>query len=53
VVTCVSGEGSLSTPAGTVALPPLQTVLVPADAGSWRVEIPGGTADLLVATPRF
>jgi mannose-6-phosphate isomerase len=53
VVTCVDGQGTLSTPGGQVALPPMQTVLVPADAGSWRVDIPTGTADLLVATPRF
>jgi mannose-6-phosphate isomerase len=53
VVTCVAGQGSLSTPAGRVALLPLQTVLVPADAGSWRVDVPSGSADLLVATPRF
>jgi hypothetical protein len=31
----------------------MQTVLVPADAGPWRVEVPSGTADLLIATPRF
>jgi mannose-6-phosphate isomerase len=53
VVTCVAGEGRLSTPAGQVALPPMQTVLIPADAGSWRVDIPTGSADLLLATPRF
>jgi mannose-6-phosphate isomerase len=53
VVTCVAGQGTLSTPAGQVALPPMQTVLVPADAGSWRIEAPQGGADLLVATPRF
>jgi mannose-6-phosphate isomerase len=53
VVTCVAGQGTLSTPAGQVELLPMQTVLVPADAGCWRVEIPSGTVDLLVATPRF
>jgi mannose-6-phosphate isomerase len=53
VVTCVSGHGTLSTPAGKVALSPLQTVLVPADAGSWRVELADQPVDLLVATPRF
>jgi mannose-6-phosphate isomerase len=50
VVTCVSGQGALSTPAGKVELGPLRTVLVPADAGSWSVD---GPVDLLVATPRF
>ena len=53
VVTCAAGQGTLSTPAGRAALPPMQTVLIPADAGTWRVEIPSGSADLLVATPRF
>jgi len=53
VVTCVAGQGSLATPAGRVALPSMQTVLVPADAESWQVDVTGETADLLVATPRF
>ena len=53
VVTCVAGQGTLSTPVGQVTLLPMQTVLVPADAGSWRVEVPSGSADLLIATPKF
>lgn len=53
VVTCLAGKGTLSTAAGQVALLPMQTVLVPAAAGAWRVEVPQGSADLLVATPRF
>ena len=53
VVTCVAGQGVLSTPAGQVSLLPMQTVLVPADAGTWRVDVPSGRADLLIATPRF
>jgi mannose-6-phosphate isomerase len=53
VVTCVAGQGTLSTPAGQMALLPMQTVLVPADAGAWSVDVPSGTADLLVATPKF
>lgn len=53
VVTCLSGHGTLATPAGSVALAPLQTVLVPADAGAWRVDPADGAVDLLVATPRF
>jgi mannose-6-phosphate isomerase len=53
VVTCVAGKGSLSTPAGQVALLPMRTVLVPADAGSWRVDVPSGSVDLLIATPKF
>jgi hypothetical protein len=31
----------------------MQTVLVPTDAGSWRVDVPSGDATLLVATPKF
>jgi mannose-6-phosphate isomerase len=53
VITCIAGRGTLSTAAGQVALLPMQTVLVPADAGSWCVEVPNGTATLLVATPKF
>ncbi len=53
VVTCVAGQGTLSTPGGQVALPLMQTALVPADAGWWRVDVPLGSVDLLVATPRF
>ena len=53
VATCVAGQGTLSTPAGQVALSPMQTVLVPADAGTWRVDVPSGSADLLIATPKF
>jgi len=52
-VTCVAGQGMLSTPAAKVALPLMQTVLVPADAGTWRVDVGAGSAELLVATPRF
>ena len=53
VVTCVDGQGTLSTPAGQVALSPMQTVLIPADAEAWRVDAPQGSARLLVATPKF
>lgn len=53
VVTCVAGQGTLATPAGRVALPPMQTVLVPADAGTWRVDAAEGSVDLLLATPSF
>jgi mannose-6-phosphate isomerase len=53
VVTCVAGQGRVATQAGQVSLLPMQTVLIPADAGTWRIEIATGTADLLVATPRF
>ena len=53
VITCIAGRGMLSTHAGQVALLPMQTVLVPMDASSWRVEVPSGDATLLVATPKF
>jgi mannose-6-phosphate isomerase len=53
VVTSLTGHSTLSTPAGKVALAPLQTALVPADAGSWRIEAASSPVELLVATPRF
>ncbi len=53
VVTCVAGRCIASTAAGQVALSPMQTVLVPAAAATWRVEVPQGSVDLLLATPRF
>ncbi len=53
VVTCLDGRGTLATRAGEVKLVPLQTVLVPADAGAWRVDAAGETVSLLVATPRL
>jgi mannose-6-phosphate isomerase len=53
VVTCVAGQGTLSTVAGQVELTPMQTVLVPADAGAWTVDTSGLPLDLLVAVPCF
>ena len=53
VVTCIDGQGTLSTLGGQVPLVPMQTVLVPADAEAWRVDVPQGVANLLVATPKF
>jgi mannose-6-phosphate isomerase len=53
VVTCLAGQGTLSTPAGEVAVLPMQTVLVPADAGRWRLTASRGEVQLLVATPKF
>jgi mannose-6-phosphate isomerase len=52
LVTCVTGQGSLSTPWGQVALAPMQTVLVPADAGTWQVSPALGSIDLLIARPQ-
>ena len=51
VVTCLDGQGTLFTSEGRATLVPMQTVLVPADAGSWRVD--GTSARLLVATPKL
>jgi mannose-6-phosphate isomerase len=61
VVTCLTGQGTLSTDAGEVAFLPMQTVLVPADAGCWRLSVSGheahdkahDEAHVLVATPKF
>ena len=53
VVTCLTGQGTLSTDAGEVAFLPMQTVLVPADAGRWRLSVLGDEAQVLVATPKF
>ena len=53
VVTCVAGHGTLSTQVGQATLTPMQTVLVPDDAGSWRIDVPSGSVDLLLATPKF
>ena len=53
VVTCLTGQGTLSTDAGEVAFLPMQTVLVPADARRWRLSVSGDEAQVLVATPKF
>jgi len=52
VVTCLTGQGTLSTDGGEVAFLPMQTVLVPADAGRWRLSV-SGEARVLVAIPKF
>jgi mannose-6-phosphate isomerase len=36
IITCISGNGTLSTAAGHVELTPMSTVLVPAAAGEWN-----------------
>jgi mannose-6-phosphate isomerase len=57
VVTCLTGQGTLSTDGGEVAFLPMQTVLVPAAAGRWRLSVSGdeahAEAQVLVATPKF
>jgi mannose-6-phosphate isomerase len=53
VVTCLAGQGTLSTDAGEVPFLPMQTVLVPADAGRWRLNVAGDEAQVLVATPKL
>jgi mannose-6-phosphate isomerase len=50
LITCLTGTCLLSAPMGEVALPAMRTALIPADAGSLRVE-PLGPATLLVARP--
>ena len=51
VVTCLGGEGQLETGQGSVPIAPMQTLLVPALAGTWSAR---GASDLqlLVARPR-
>lgn len=53
IVTCLAGEGTLSTDAGEVGLVPMQTVLVPADAKRWRVVAAASEAQILLATPKL
>jgi mannose-6-phosphate isomerase len=49
-VTCLSGEGHVSTAAGTVTLPAGRTTLVPAAAAELEID---GHLHCLIATPRF
>jgi mannose-6-phosphate isomerase len=53
VVTCIDGRGVLATDGGALPLVPMQTALLPAAAGAWRVRSDAATLDLLVATPCF
>ena len=53
VVTCIDGRGLLATDGGALPLVAMQTALLPAAAGAWRVRSDAATLDLLLATPRF
>jgi mannose-6-phosphate isomerase class I len=53
VVTCIDGRGVLATEGGALALVPMQTALLPAAAGAWRVRTDAATIDLLVAYPQL
>jgi mannose-6-phosphate isomerase len=52
VLTCLTGEGTVSTPAGAVPLAPGRTVLIPAAAGAFSIER-RAPMHLLVATPKI
>jgi mannose-6-phosphate isomerase len=51
VLVCLGGEATVETAGGAVTLGAMQTALVPAAAGDFRVQA-AGTANLLVAEPR-
>jgi mannose-6-phosphate isomerase len=62
IVVVIDGQGTLATDAGDVSIGPMETALVPAVAGAWRLAARGGTGaglsaepriTALVATPRF
>lgn len=53
VVVTLAGHGKLATSGGAVALKPMSTVLVPAEAGEWHASAPQGDLRLLVARPVF
>lgn len=51
IVVCLAGRGRLSTAGGAVALEPMRTRLVPAQAGRWTAQAEGDELQLLVAQP--
>ena len=52
MVTCLHGQGTLATAAGSVTLAPMQTLLIPADAGAWSATAaPTQALRLLVGQP--
>lgn len=53
IVIATAGRGRIETAGGSCGLAPMQTVLVPAAAGPFRVEANEGALELLVAEPRF
>jgi len=50
-ITCVAGQGVLSTEDGSLPIAAMQTLLVPAAAQAWSVRSDSPSLDLLVATP--
>jgi mannose-6-phosphate isomerase len=52
VVTCLEGAPMLATAAGSMALGPMQTALVPAVAGPWWAES-SSSCRLLISSPRL
>jgi mannose-6-phosphate isomerase len=53
IVTCLGGNGEVTTEGGTLSLSPMTTVLVPAAAGAWKAIAAAKDFKLLVATPKF
>jgi mannose-6-phosphate isomerase class I len=53
VVTCIDGRGVLATDGGALPLVPMQTALLPAVAGAWRVRSDTAKLELLVAYPQI
>lgn len=51
VITCLEGEGVLSTSGGELPIRPMTTLLVPALAGGWKAQ--GKGLRLMEARPRF
>lgn len=50
-ITCIAGQGVLSTEEASMPLAAMQTLLVPAAAQAWSVRCASDSIDLLVATP--
>ncbi len=50
-ITCVEGQGEVSTAGGSLPLTAMQTVLLPAAARTWSVRSDSARLDLLVAKP--
>jgi mannose-6-phosphate isomerase len=50
-ITCIEGQGVLSTEGGSLPIAAMQTILVPAAAQAWSVRSDSDRMDLLVATP--
>jgi mannose-6-phosphate isomerase len=52
IVTCLKGNGTLATAGGAMTIEPMQTLVVPADAGPWTAtSAPSAALRLLVSQP--